>query len=234
MTTTIDLLSRPVYGMAQADWILALHPGTARRWIDGYVRRGNRYPPVVRLKATGSDVVTWGEFTEARLLAEFRDQKGVPMQRMRPAVERLRELFEVQYPLAYARTWLDTAGKELVLQVQEEVGLDKHLHLVVVRNDQLVLALPTDRFVQSAEFDQKNGIVRRLRPITELDAVWLDPVRQFGDPVVRSVPTDVIAEQVRAGDDPKHIAELYDLSEAEVLQAIRYELIRGRDAKPAA
>jgi uncharacterized protein (DUF433 family) len=233
MAKVTDLLDRPVYGMAQVDWILRLHLGTARRWIDGYERRGIAYPPVVRLEPTGSEIVTWGEFCEARLLAEFRDLKGVPLQRMRPAVERLRDLFGTQYPLAHARPWLDAAGKELVMQVQDEVGLEKKLLLVVVRNDQLVLTMPSENFVKAAEFDA-SGVVRRLRPVTELDDVWLDPVRQFGDPVVRSVPTEVIAEQVRAGDDPAHIAEMYELSQAQVLQAIRYELIRGRDAKPAA
>lgn len=232
MPEPIDLLARPVYGMAQVDWVLGLRSGTARRWIDGYERRGIDYPRVVRLEATGDEVVTWGEFTEARLLAEFRDQ-GVPVQRMRPAVERLREIFNTAYPLAHGRPWIDAAGKELVLRVQEEVDLDRKLLLVVVRNDQLMLTLPTEHFVESAEFDER-GVVRRLRPMTELESVWLDPLRQFGEPVVRSVPTEVIAEQVRAGDTPAHIAELYELSEADVLQAIRYELIRGRDAKPAA
>jgi uncharacterized protein (DUF433 family) len=232
MPKQIDLLTRPVYGMSQVDWILSLHPGTARRWIDGYTRRGMEYPPVVRLEPSGDEVVTWGEFTEARLLSEFRDA-GVPIQRMRPAVERLRDHFGTQYPLALARPWLDTAGKELVLSVQEEVNLDKKLLLVVVRNDQLVLTLPTDNFVKSADFDQ-HGVVRRMRPVTSLDAVWLDPLRQFGDPVVRSVPTEVIAEQVRAGERISTIAELYELSDEEVEQAIAYELIRGRDAKPAA
>lgn len=232
MPKHIDLLTRPVYGMSQVDWILALHPGTARRWIDGYTRRGTQYPPVVRKEPTGDEIVTWGEFTEARLLGEFRDA-GVPIQRMRPAVERLRDQFETPYPLAMARPWLDTAGRELVLAVQQEVDLDKKLALVVVRNDQLVLTLPTDNFVRSADFD-KQGVVSRVRPVANLEAVWLDPLRQFGDPVVRSVPTEVIAEQVRAGDRISTIAELYELSEVEVEQAIAYELIRGRDVRPAA
>jgi uncharacterized protein (DUF433 family) len=220
--------------MAQVDGILRLRSGTARRWIDGYERRGVIYPPIVRLDRTGSELVTWGEFAEARLLAEFRDKRGVPTQRIRPAVERLRELFGVQYPLAYARPLLDAAGQELVMRVQEETDLDPSLRLVVVRNGQLVLTMPADNYRRSVDFDEDSGVVRRIRPVTELEDVWLDPIRQFGSPVVRSVPTEVIAEQVLAGDDPAHIAELYELSEAEVLQAIRYELLRGRDAQPAA
>lgn len=232
MAEPIDLLARPVYGMAQVDWILRLRPGTARRWIDGYERGLKKYPPVVRLESTGDELVTWGEFTEARHLSEFRTD-GVSMGRMRPAVERLREIFNTQYPLAQARPWLEEQGRELVLKVQEDVGLEKQLLLVVVRNDQLALSLPTRQFVDSVDF-AGTDIVQRMHPLPDLDQVWLDPLRQFGDPVVRSVPTSVIAEQVRAGDDAATIAELYELSEAEVWQAIRYELLRGREAPQAA
>jgi uncharacterized protein (DUF433 family) len=227
----IDLLNRPVYGISQVDGVLGLAPGTARRWIDGYVRSGRRYQPIVRLETTGVELVTWGEFTEARLLSEFRDA-GVPIVRLRPAVARLREVFDQLHPLAHALPWLDHEGRELVLRVQREVGLEGRLQLVVVRNDQLVLTLPADRFVRSAEWHE--GVVRRLHPLPELDQVVLDPLRQFGEPVVRSVPTAVIAEQVRAGDRIGTIAELFELSENEVEQAIRFELMRGHGVRQAA
>lgn len=225
MPEPIDLLARPVYGMSQVDWILRLHPGTAARWIDGYRRAGKDYPPIVRLDKTGDDRVTWGEFTEARLLSEFRDA-GVPIVRMRPAVVALREQFGQLYPLAYALPYLEDRGRELVLQVQEKVGLEKQLQLVVVRNGQLVLAMQTDQFVRSVDFADV-GIVQRMHPLPDLKLVWLDPLRQFGEPVVRSVPTSVIAEQARAGDSPDLIASLYDLTAEEVWQAIRYELLRS-------
>lgn len=231
MPETIDLLARPTYGMAQVDWVLRLHPGTARRWIDGYERQGKSYPPIVRLEQTGEDIVTWGEFTEARLLSEFRDA-GIPIQRMRPAVEGLRETFDQKHPLAYALPYLEEKGRELVLKVQKQVGLEKQLQLVVIRNGQLALTTQTDQFVRSVDFGNQ-GVVQRMHPLPDLKLVWLDPLRQFGEPVVRSVPTAVIAEQARAGDTPARIADLYDLSDDEVWQAIRYELLRS-EAKQAA
>lgn len=224
MTEPVDLLARPVYGMSQVDRILALPAGTARRWVDGYMRGGKSYAPVVRLEMTGEDHVTWGEFAETRLLAEFRGA-GVPLARMRPAVVRLRELGGKDYPLAHAAPWLEAAGRELVLRVQEQVGLETQLLLVVIRNSQLVLSSRAERFRASVDFE--DGVARRIRPVANLASVFLDPLRQFGEPVVRSVRTEVIAEQVRAGDHPSMIAELYELSEDEVLQAVRYELGRG-------
>lgn len=222
----VKLLDRPVYGMAQVDRLLALKSGTARRWIDGYTRAGKPYPPVVRLESTGEEIVTWGEFVETRLLAEYRDA-GVPMVRMRPAVERLREQFVAGYPLARARPFLDVEGRELVLKAQQDVGLEKALHLVVVRSGQVILAPPTERFVQSVEYRDQE-FAERVHPLPDIRHVVMDPLRQFGEPVVRSVPTEVIGEQVRAGDRIQMIAELYDLSTEEVEEAVRYELIRGK------
>jgi uncharacterized protein (DUF433 family) len=227
MEEIANVLSRPIYGIAQVDGLLGLTPGTARRWIEGYERTGRTYPPVVRPEATGEEIVTWGEFVETRLLSEYRGA-GVPMVRMRPAVERLRERFNTHYPLAHARPFLDVAGRELVLRVQEEVNLDRQLQLVVVRNEQLLLSPPAEQFVRSVEFGTEDGIAQRIHPFPEVREVVMDPLRQFGQPVVRSVPTEVIAEQVRAGDRLQMISELYDLSIDEVEAAVRYELMRGR------
>ncbi len=233
MAEAVALLERPIYGLGQVDRLLGLSPGTARRWIDGYRRAGKDYPPVVRLEPTGDELVTWGEFVETRLLSEYRNA-GVPMIRMRPAIDRLREQFDARYPLAHSRPFLDTHGRELVLRAQEDVGLDRELLLVVVRNDQIVLSQPAQQFVQSAEFDDTSQIVQRLRPVAAIPDVVIDPLRQFGEPVVRSVRTEVIAEQVRAGETIDGIAKLYELDRRLVEAALRYELIRGAGRELAA
>lgn len=219
-----NLLDRPVYGMAQVDRLLALPGGTARRWIDGYKRGPKDYPPVVRVEPTGEEIVTWGEFVETRLLSEYRNA-GVPMVKMRPAVERLRESFHSKYPLAHARPFVN--DRELVLAMQESIGLERELRLVLVRNDQLVLTDPAQNFFESAQFSQAADIVERLRPVKEIREVFIDPLRQFGEPVVRSVRTEIIAEQVRAGESIASIAELYELPQPWVEAAVRYELIRS-------
>lgn len=162
-----DLLARPTYGMAQVDWILRLRAGTARRWIDGYERRGRAYPPIVRLAMKGEVWVTWGEFTETRLISEFRDS-GVPVQHLRPAVERLREEFDRPYPLAHALPYPEAQGRELVMRVREQVGLDEHLRLVVIRNGQLRLSVEADRFVRSVDFSDQE-VVQRMHPMPELN-----------------------------------------------------------------
>lgn len=233
MPKVVDLLERPVYGLGQVDYILGLTPGTARRWIDGYRRGGRTYDPVVRAGTTGDDTVTWGEFVETRLLSEYRGA-GVPLIRMRPAIERLREELDTPYPLASARAWLAVDGRELVRRVQEEVGLDRNLSLVVVRSGQAILdwSQQADDFRASAEWTGTgmDAQIRLLRPTADIREVVVDPLRSFGEPSVRGVRTDIIAELVRAGDPPDMIADLYELQRSTVDAAVRYELLRTRPA----
>jgi len=228
MGQVVDLLSRPVYGLAQVDRLLGLRSGTARRWIDGYQRAGKRYPPVVREEPTGEDIVTWGEFVETRLLAEYRDA-GVPMVRMRPAVDCLREELQTRYPLASARTWLDVQGRDLVRRVQERVGLDTGLALVVRTGQSVMWSPEAEGFRRSVEWTNQSssGQPKLVRPGHDLQEVVIDPLRGFGEPVVRNVRTEVIGELFRAGDSPEYIAELYELTRETIDEALRYELRRA-------
>jgi uncharacterized protein (DUF433 family) len=150
---------------------------------------------------------------------------------MRPVIDALRDELQTPYPLASARTWLAPHGRELVRVAQERVGLDRHLALVVTRTGQAVLdwSRPADEFRQSIEWtgDDADAQPRTVRPVADIAEVVIDPLRGFGEPVVRNVRTDVIGELVRAGDSPDMIAELYELPRATVDAAVRYELLRA-------
>lgn len=218
------LLDRAIYSYSDVDRLVGLHAGTSRRWLEGYERTGKFYDPVLRDEPTGGDIVTWGEMVEARLLAEFRTR--VPVQRLRPAIVRLRGEFG-RYPLAHARPFLDIEGRELVRVVQDEVGLERPLQFVVVRSGQTMLAEATERFNAAVEYD--GDVVGRLRPDPRTPEVVMDPTRSFGQPTIRNVRTDALAEDYRAGTSREELADLYDLTSAQVDAAIRFELIAGSD-----
>ncbi len=237
MGQVVNLLDRPTYGFGQIDAILGLKSGTASRWIDGYDRRGKHYQPVIREETMGNDTATWGEFVEARMLAEYRNA-GVKMIRMRPALEVLRQELGTRYPLADARIWLGTDGRDLLRKVQDKVHLDSELAIVLVRTKHEMLpggltpikwSGRAKSFRDSLEWSDASlglQVPERVMPQPGNKGVVIDPLRGFGDPVVRgrNVPTSVIAELVRAGDTPSMIADLYELTIEEVNDAIRYEL----------
>jgi uncharacterized protein (DUF433 family) len=226
---TVRYLDRPTYGYGDVDALLELTPGTARRWIDGYERAGKSYPPVVREASIGDESVTWGEYVETALLADYRDA-GVPMLKLRPIVDRLRDLFGVKYPLAHVRPYVDES-RQLVYDVQQEFELEESVRLVVAADrGQLLLSDTVRRFMKHADFADVPGydekIVAGFHPLGPERAVRIDPTHRFGQPVVRAVPTDVLAEQYRAGDSVEMIASLYELDTDQVIDALAYE--RGR------
>jgi len=220
----VSLLDREIYSYGDVDRLVGLYAGTARRWLEGYQRGSRFYEPVLREAPSGSDAVTWGEMVEARLLAEFRTR--VPVQRMRPAIVELRKEFG-RYPLALARPFLSSEGKELVRVVQDKVGLENELRLVVVRNGQLMLGNAVDRFSAAVEYEDE--VVTRFKPNQRTPAVAMDPEHAFGQPAIGNVRTDALAEDMRAGASIAELADLYDLTPAQVDEAIRFELIAGRE-----
>jgi uncharacterized protein (DUF433 family) len=223
MDNEADLLDFAVYDFPTTDRLLGLYPGTAKRWIDGYTVGGRSYSPIVRESKTNVEDVTWGEFVETRFLGMYRKKHDVPMQRMRPAVERLRELLNVKYPLAHSQPFIG-ANRELVISVQSELSLENPLKLWVVRSGQYILADPAQQFYDSVQFDDLGGYVTQIWPEDD-KIVEINPLKQFGSPVVRAVPTSVLSELMRAGDSIEMIAELYELGQREVEAAMRYELI---------
>lgn len=225
MPEPTSLLDRELYAFADVDRLLGLTPGTGRRWIDGYARGGRTYDPVLRERRTGRDVVTWGEFVECRLLAEYRDAR-VSLQRLRPAIQRLRQEYGA-YPLAQARSLLSVEGRELVREVQDEAGLSDEIQLVIVRDGQLILSDGAERFSKRVQW--AGDIATALVPQQTAPSVRIDPDHAFGQPAVRNVRTDAIAEDYRAGLGVEEIASLYELSPGAVQDAIRYELT-ARDA----
>jgi len=226
MDVMTTLLERPIYGMSQVDQLLRLANGTARRWIDGYMRGGKAYPPIVRLESTGDDAVTWGEFIETRLLSEYRDQ-DVPIIRMRPVVERLRKELGTLYPLATTQPF--ASHRELVSEVQDAEKLPEELRIVeVLRTGQYELAFESRTFFEAVDWetqpnDTTGGVAARLHLLGRQFPVIVDPLRSFGSPSVSSIRTDVIAEEVRAGATVNFVAQGFGISVREVAAAVEYE-----------
>lgn len=115
------------------------------------------------------------------MLAEFR-ARNVTLQRMRPAIVKLRDEFG-RYPLAHSRPFLDVDGRELVRVVQEDVGLERQLQLVVVRDGQLLLTPAAERFRSAVEYD--GPVAGLLRPDLRTPDVVMDRLRAISVPADR-------------------------------------------------
>lgn len=216
-----SILERPVYGTADAGRLLGLRPDRTRAWLDGYERHGVRYPPVIRSEPTGEDLVTWGEFVELGYLREYRRQ-GVPLQRLRPVIDELRQAFATPYPLAIAKPYM--FDKELVLEIQEKDELPAAIAIVIRSGQEILLAENASRFFKKVEFEPPDqGDVRRILPAGPASPVVIDPLVSFGRPTVEGVATDRLWELHDAGESLEEISRGYDLSVELIRAAVAYE-----------
>ena len=217
----VSILRRPVYGVAEAAGLLGLRADRTRAWLDGYEAARVRYPPVIRPKHTGDEIVTWGEFVELGYLREYR-RKGVPLQRLRPVIDALRRELGTPYPLATAKPYV--YDKELVLELQEKAGLPQAIAIVIRSGQEILMAPETNRFFKKVEFDPgASGDALRLRPAGEASPVVIDPLVRFGRPSVQGVATDRLWELHDAGESFEEIADGYDLDIESVRAAVAYE-----------
>ena len=222
MENISSLLDREIYGVIQVDRILGLSRGTARRWIDGYERLGTLYEPIVRQHQTGSPIVTWGEFVEARLISEYRNA-GINIFRMRPAVEALREEFGMTHPLATSRPFVDVKGCELVQRVQDETNLDRSLWFVIGSGQMILPSMAVRRFQEEAEYDDGGTVIR----FNLAENVVLDPDYASGEPTIKGRRLRVydIVEAVAAGESKESIKAMWGLTDRQYSDAVRQSKI---------
>ena len=223
----LTLLDREVYDERLAAEVLGIAQPTLHYWLEGGNQRGKRYEPVLRAEPTGSKAVTWGEFVEARYLREYRRTLGASLSNIREFIQYLRRELNVSYPLARARPWVGP-DRHLFVVAQDEAGLPSELWAAIEPHTGVTMLLPpAEAFLVRVEFDNdESGIVVRLRPDGPESPVVIDPEVRFGSPAVHGIPTDALAEQVRAGDSIESIVQDFDLELDDVIAALRYESLR--------
>lgn len=216
---SVVFLERPLYSCNEAARLLQIHPETLRRWLEGSMRAGVHYPPVIREEPTGSDVVSWAEFVEAGFLRGYRE-RSVSLQKMRPFIDKARAQFNVAYPLASIKPMID--NRSLVYTLQKESGLDPKLYLVDADDEQIRWAEPVVEFLDKVEFDP-SGVVSRFFPMGTEVPVVIDPEVSFGVPQIRGIRTELVAESVAAGEPLDMAARSWDMEVSEVEAALSWE-----------
>jgi uncharacterized protein (DUF433 family) len=221
------MLDREVYIYAEVDRLIGLHGGTARRWINGYERGGKVYEPILRVVPCDTSWVTWGEFVEVRMLAEFRDREKVRTSRLRAAVDLLRRMYGIAYPLAHLRPYLDVHERDVTISGDDVGPSDEEIdEAIVVRTGQHLLS-DARWLADVAVFDHDDDgeqVFTQLPADREFPGIVINPARLSGQPtfIGSRVSPVTIAAMANGGMRHEDIAADYGLSLQQVQQAIDY------------
>ncbi|HUC21329.1 MAG TPA: DUF433 domain-containing protein [Streptosporangiaceae bacterium] len=217
---SVSVLEREMFTEAEAARLLRMPQRTLGYWLEGGIRRGVTYRPVIREEPRGAHApVTWAEFVEAGLLRQYR-RKNVPMRELRGFIDRVRRDFGIPYPLADQQPYV--GGKELLSRAQDAVGLDADLCLVAYVRGQYVLTPAADAFYQRVTWEDDTAAAWRPHDDPQ-SPVLIQPGIRGGRPAVKGISTEILWEQEQAGEAVSDIAADFDLTEEDVVYAIAYE-----------
>ncbi len=218
-------LDREMYTEAHAARLLGLSQGTLNYWLEGGTRREKLYQPVIREAPRGYRApVTWSEFVEAGFLRMYRQDLNVPMRELRAFIDILRSQYGVPYPLADRRPFVN--DRQLVIEAQDEAGLDPEFCLVAVVRDQPLLTPPSQSFFDRVSWDGNAAAAWRPHD-DERSPVRIAPGQRGGQPAIGGISTEIIWEHDESGESIEEIADTFDLSEEDVRWAISYEAPRA-------
>ena len=208
----------PIYGQGEAARIIQAPPTSFARWAHGHrfaQRTAGEFgwsPPLLTGVTEGRGyTVPFNALAEGFIIESFR-RVGLPMARIRPAIEVLREEIGLENALLSER--LRTDGAEILYQNGQG-------ELVVVRNHQGVFNEVVAEFLQSISY--REGFAQYLRlPIFEAVDVVVDPHRNSGQPTVDRIGVRVedIVSRVRAGEPMGDVADDFGLERPEMRSLI--------------
>jgi uncharacterized protein (DUF433 family) len=204
----------PAYSQADVAQIIRATPSTVQRWTTGYSDRGAPIRPLVSgVKPGRGYTVPFIGLAEAYVLNAFR-KAGLPMQRIRPAVEVLKKgIVGLEYVLANDR--LVTDGAEILYRSDDM--FDRRL--IVLRNGQAVFAEVVQDFLKEIDFGPMGYATSiRLPQFADVDVI-IRPELNGGRPTLKSrgIAVDDVLGRVRAGEAPGEVAEDYGISHDEVM-----------------
>ena len=187
-----DKFDAPLYTQAEASRFLGLSESTFRNWARGYRSMiGGREvvgAPVlstVSKQGPRSPNIPFVGLAEGYALVAIR-QSGVPLQRVRPALERLNQEMGLAHALASQKLFTD--GAEVLFDYAGKTGGDEGQavrELVVVRNNQHVFAEVVEGFLQRIEFGSDGFATAIPLPGFRKAELVADVRRSFGQPIFR-------------------------------------------------
>lgn len=217
--------TRALYTVPQAARLVGMSVSTFEAWAHGYERRPHSRPVVkqgsiitsVKQSADGRTIPFVG-LVEATVVQAFRET-GLPMQRIRRALELLRGQGELDHALASRQLFSDGAN---ILYDYAKHERDKQLGLLtVVPTGQRVFHDVIQRYLTRINFGDE-WATELIVPVTERKLLRVRTNIAEGEPLfIRGgAPLSAVRSRAQAGESALSIARDYNVPVADVREAL--------------
>jgi uncharacterized protein (DUF433 family) len=211
-------VARPIFTLREAAGYLGVPKSTVHQWA----RPGEGKAPLITVFAhRGRDAaVPFVGFAEAYVLSAFR-KAGVPLQRIRPAVEVLSRQIGIEHALASRRLYTD--GAEVLFDYATERHDDDLLELVAPRTGQYQFSELVRAYLTRIAYGDDGWASHVQLPIYGRAAVVVDPEVAFGLPILTNGGARVedLVDRFLAGETLTEIVEDFGVPLPHVEDVIR-------------
>jgi uncharacterized protein (DUF433 family) len=218
------LLGVGLYTVAEAAGLTGIPAPRIRRWLTGYRHGPQREQSwsdplwAPQLPWLGRDLTLgFRDLMELRFVASFI-AAGISLHGIRRALAIGRQVVGDERPFSTAR--FQTDGRTIFLQVSNEIEEPTLIDLLRRQYAFHRVIEPSFR-----DIDFSEGVAEKWWPMTHRSQVVVDPVRNFGHPIVseHGVPTRAIADAVAAEGSVTKVAKLFQLPPGAVRDALTFE-----------
>lgn len=227
-----DQLGLGVYTLADAARLIHGDTRSLQRWLYGYDYRGRKGEASVRRRSNPlwspqyqaddfhEKVIGFQDLLELRIVREFV-RRGVPLLVVRQCLESAAEMFGADYPFTTRRFVTDG---ETIYQEAMRAGADEPEMLNLRTRQYAFREIIKESLYTGIEYI--GGLAKRWYPEPRSRTVVIDPVVQFGHPVVAEsgVPTASLYASYLAEECNKSVvARLFEIAPRQVEAAVRFE-----------
>jgi uncharacterized protein (DUF433 family) len=210
-------VARPIFTLRETAGYLGIPKSTVQWWArppDG------KKPLITCFPRHGRQAtVPFIGFAEAYVLSAFR-RAGVPLQRIRPAVEKLSSTIGIDHALASKRLYTDGAEVLYDYAVRDDGEL---LELVVVRTQQHQFSEVVREYLKRIHYASDGWASSVHLPTYGTAEVIVDPKIAFGLPLVAhgGARVEDLVDRFQAGDSVAEIADDFGVPAEEVEDVMR-------------
>jgi uncharacterized protein (DUF433 family) len=221
----VDPRNQPAYTLAEAARYLKLPVATLRSWVAGrpYPKAGGtgHFQPLIHPPERKPPTLSFWNLVEAHVLRSLRTDHGVSLKAARQALQYAERSLKIDRLLLRKELRTD-AG---------QVFLDRYGQLISLSaSGQLAMRKLFEEHLKRVEWDEWQFPVR-LYPFMSSGSlsadmtIAIDTQVAFRRPVIRrlGISTSTIAGRIDAGESIADLSADYELSEAEIEQAVLYE-----------
>lgn len=213
-----------IYSISEAARLTHVSRSRIRRWLKGYTYRYRdelrESAPVWRRQLPeieGTLALGFRDLLEVLVIDSLRGH-GVSWNTIRSAAVQARALFGDEHP--FSNRSFKTDGRLIFVELRKETGENA---LLEITKSQYVFEGILRPYLKGVEFSGAAPIL--WHPVPKLAPVVLDPLRQFGQPILQDegIQTAVLYRAYQAEESIERVASWFEVDRRAVKAAVAFE-----------